>query len=70
MEQTRQRSTMIDCLNVFQGSVKAQLSESKKRTESIKGEIIIQHTHAKSGFGKAIPIQLYSLYKIDPSELT
>lgn len=65
-EHMRQRSRMTDCLNVFQGSVKAQLSESKKHTESIKGEIIIQQTHAKS---KAICIQLYSLYKIDSSEL-
>ncbi|KAK4374998.1 hypothetical protein RND71_005675 [Anisodus tanguticus] len=58
---------MIDCLNVFQGTVKAQLAESKKHTEFIKGEIIIQHSHAKSGLGKAIRIQLYSLSKIDPS---
>ncbi|XP_049353656.1 linoleate 9S-lipoxygenase 6-like [Solanum verrucosum] len=61
MVHTRQRSRMIDCLNKFQGSVKAQLSESKKHAESIKGEIIIQHTHAKSGLAKPIRIQLYSL---------
>lgn len=63
----RQRSRMIDCLNVSQGSVKAQLAESKKHTESINGEIIIQHSHAKSGLGKAIRIQLYSLSNIDSS---
>uniref|UniRef100_A0A3Q7I3D4 Lipoxygenase domain-containing protein n=1 Tax=Solanum lycopersicum TaxID=4081 RepID=A0A3Q7I3D4_SOLLC len=59
MVHTRQRSRMIDCLNNFQGSVKAQLSESTKHAESIKGEIIIQHTHAKSGLAKPICIQLY-----------
>lgn len=68
MVHTRQRSRMIDCLNNFQGSVKAQLSESTKHAESIKGEIIIQHTHAKSGLAKPICIQLYSLN--DSCELT
>ncbi|MCD7453934.1 hypothetical protein HAX54_022690 [Datura stramonium] len=67
MEHTRQHSRMIDCLNVFQGSVKAQLAESKKYTESIEGEIFIEHSHAKSGLGKAICIQLYSLSKFDSS---
>ncbi|XP_070011926.1 linoleate 9S-lipoxygenase 5 isoform X2 [Nicotiana tabacum] len=62
-----EHSRIIDCLNVFQGSVKAQLAESKKHSESIKGEIIIQHCPAKSSLGKAIRIKLYSLSKIDPS---
>lgn len=66
-------SSLVGCLNMFQGNVGSRGIRSFQNPGPgqniiIYGEIIIEVAHGKSGPGKAASIQLYSASDIDPGE--
>lgn len=66
-------SSLVGCLNLFQGDVgsgKVRSFQNPRPGQNniIYGEIIVQVAHGKSGPGKAASVQLYSASKINPGE--